>query len=630
MTRSDYPKLLEVLSIPHTADDIKRLPEKLDTLKEKCQQELPLLPVQRRKVNIDPASQPTRPNVSPEQPFESWQYWYTPAMLFQDILSSQLASTKMHFGMAEYVDSPTEVWHCRAWGSSIRTVSGQFVSTSAGDFLFPSDFVEFEPIQIANFEIPVSIARITFVGLDRRSNSHTHGKVVLTLQPVVYVSDLIEHIPATRVCHPSSLVLIEEELLELPASAIQHRVQCHLDRKQEAPGRPIKHVVNLQRRDVRSPSKLHTLRAELELEQYGRESLISLSSEIGPSLSMPFFLFIDGFGIFRNTYRSLKGFYLTPASLPYAERRREKNMFTLTLGPHGATMPDIVKSLESELQVFEKGVRIVVNGETTTVCAFTMALTGDMPQQAVNSGALSHNAKIGCRSCYCPSDKRGDLQYNVISHGRYHYDTLLTRKEGNAKSGTEQKKFWKKKGLLPNPSPLEHLFPALDLILSRSYDIPHSEWKGLGKNLQELLTSVLTPAGLSGYMSAFLHFPVPEHWGRIQNPKAHLGSWSLSEHGLAAVMTPLVLRCHSKPEWFKEQYLEMAGNILKPLLPRECLSVPPCHMITYAYACFAMAVSATGALKSYKVSELHTIVLKGREAYQRLLQATSTDCFDGM
>ena len=97
------------------------------------------------------------------------------------------------------------------------------------------------------------------------------------------------------------------------------------------------------------------LRYPLQYPQYGRASLVSLSSENGPSLSMPFF---DGFGIFRNTYRYLKGFYLTPASLPYAEHRREKNMFTLTLGPHGATMPDIVKSLESELQVFEKGVRM--------------------------------------------------------------------------------------------------------------------------------------------------------------------------------------------------------------------------------------------------------------------------------
>jgi hypothetical protein len=44
----------------------------------------------------------------------------------------------------------------------------------------------------------------------------------------------------------------------------------------------------------------------------------------------------------------------------------------------------------------------------------------------------------------------------------------------------------------------------------------------------------------------------------------------------------------------------------------------------------AVAVSATGALKSCKVSELHDIVLKGREAYQRLIQATSTDYFDGI
>ena len=61
----------------------------------------------------------------------------------------------------------------------------------------------------------------------------------------------------------------------------------------------------------------------------GRDLLVD-----GPSLSMLFLLFIDGFGIFRNIYPSLKGFYLTPASLPYAERRKESNMFTLTLGPH--------------------------------------------------------------------------------------------------------------------------------------------------------------------------------------------------------------------------------------------------------------------------------------------------------
>jgi hypothetical protein len=99
--------------------------------------------------------------------------------------------------------------------------------------------------------------------------------------------------------------------------------------------------------------------------------------------------------IFRNNYRSLKDFYLTPANLPSSERRKEDNNFTLTLGPHGATMTDITKSLKLGLQVFEKGVKILVNGIPTTVCAFTMAFTGDMPQQAANSGACRTMRRLG-------------------------------------------------------------------------------------------------------------------------------------------------------------------------------------------------------------------------------------------
>ncbi|KAN0083034.1 hypothetical protein V8E54_002122 [Elaphomyces granulatus] len=207
---------------------------------------------------------------------------------------------------------------------------------------------------------------------------------------------------------------------------------------------------------MRSTLKLHTLRAELELEHYGRQHLYSNCVLMAERLT-----------IFRNNYRSLKDFYLTPANLPSSERRKEDNNFTLTLGPHGATMTDITKSLKLGLQVFEKGVKILVNGIPTTVCAFTMAFTGDMPQQAANSGTLSHNAKIGCRTCYCPRNKKWNLLYGLISHGRYHHDTLLKRQKGNTiRQKSEREKFWKANGLLPDPSPLEDLCPALDLILS--------------------------------------------------------------------------------------------------------------------------------------------------------------------
>jgi hypothetical protein len=51
---------------------------------------------------------------------------------------------------------------------------GLFVSTSTGDILFPSEFKEFEPFQVANLKIPVKPGGIAFIGIDKRSNSHMH------------------------------------------------------------------------------------------------------------------------------------------------------------------------------------------------------------------------------------------------------------------------------------------------------------------------------------------------------------------------------------------------------------------------------------------------------------------------
>jgi hypothetical protein len=624
VSRDDFAGLREVLALPHTEEDVKRIPEKLDTLIDRLNRQLPLLPLSKKDIPVDTDVQPSRQNVPSSDPFHSSIYWYPPAMLFRNILSSELAD-RMHFGMAEYVDQPTELWHTRAWGSSIRAVSGQFASTSAGHVIFPSDFVSFESRQLATANISVKYGRITFIGIDKRTTSSTVGQIVLTLQPVVRVTDLAHCLENNDISGLSLWILIEDQQLELLVSAVQQPVSFSLSREAKAPISPysIQHVFNMQQLAVRSTLKLHTLRAELELEKYGRAHFESyMASESDRSLSVPIQLFIDGFGVFRNTYRSLKGFYLTPACLPYSERRRERSIFTLTLGPHGADMTDIVKCFEAEIQDLEKGLRMKINGVETMVNVFIMALTGDMPQQAINSGFLSHNAKFGCRTCYCPEDKRGDLAYDVISNGRYHHQSLLIRENGNSKPTlAQQKVVWKENGFAPKPSPLEALAPALDLILSRTYDIPHSEWKGLGKNLHKLLLdSILTPSGVSGYTSAFLHFPVPAHWPRIQNPKTHFRSWSLSEHGRAIIVTPLILRCHAKLDWFKPPYLSSAGIVLSSLSVDRALSAQ--DLIVHAYACYAIAVSAVSTPTYMSSDELRLTVLKGREAYQKLIEAS--------
>lgn len=66
----------------------------------------------------------------------------------------------------------------------------------------------------------------------------------------------------------------------------------------------------------------------------------------------------------------------------------------------------------------------------TTANSLAMQYVGDMVQQQWNAGFLGARAKLGCRSCFISdSDGRGDLEYDIVDYGRYHYQTLALRKE---------------------------------------------------------------------------------------------------------------------------------------------------------------------------------------------------------
>ena len=617
LSRSNYKKLLEVLRYA-TPDELASLPLKLDTLYTSFETEMPLLPVLKRKIPVHPNQQPTRRSRSS---VESFHYWYDLDALFYAILTSDLANQKMHFGMAEYVDEATELWHQNCWGSSIRTVSGDFAYDSQNNVLFPGDFVQFPLIHSSDHNCPIEFGRIIFIGRDRRSSSSMRDMVVLKVQAVVQ-SDTV--LPRIQI----SFVLLEDIVLEIPVNLINCRVKMHMGytvsytASQMRGSQQIDWVFNKKLGRQRTVIHTHPLRAELEVEQYGREYLCSLAQSADECRSCPILLFIDGFGVHRNNYRSLKAFYATPASLPYTERRKLSNTFTLTLGPHGASMDDTVSSFESQLRGLERGVVFKVNHQNVLMNVFVLAYTGDMPQQAANSGFLSHQGHIGCRICYCPGDQRHDLDYDVIENGRFHYDVQQKRQEGDAiEQITARKRFWKSNGLLPEPSVLEHLTPALDLVLSRSCDIPHSEWKGLSRILQDLLFDViLTPRGRTGYESAFRTFIYPSSWPCIQNPESHRGSWSLTENGLALILTSLVLRCNATESWFEPTYLEQAERTLD-FLHLDNPTISGYHLVIHGYAVFAATVSAVSAFSYQSSSSLHTAVLRGRKVFQQLVQA---------
>jgi hypothetical protein len=628
ISRSGYKSLLEVLALFQNLDQIKALPQKLDTAKRHLHKLLPLLRIHNRQIAVSPEAQPTKPSKDAAAPFVTQQYWYDIQELCYTILGSNLAA-KMHFGMAEYVDKPFELWHYRAWGSSIRAASGEYAYAFNGATLFPGDCVRFNALHLSSHQIPVTYGRIVFVGHDNRQLSPTKDLTVLTLQPIIGPDTFSAHFTKHR-CSDLSMILLEDQLLELPASSIQAHVNIQIcyEHTSTCPNSSciVHSVFNTENQQMRSTKWLHPLRAELEIRHYSRKYLMTLSSANRKCRAMPILFFIDGFGIHRNMYRSLKGMYVTPAGLPYAERRKIGNNFTLTLGPHGASFNDVISSFQRDFQSLEKANELKVNGEATTVMMFVLAYTGDMPQQAANGGFLSHRGIIGCRTCYCPQENRGNLSYDIVSNGRYYYETLGKRKEGNGRpTAKERETFWKERGLLSEPSPLQTLTPALDLILSLPYDIPHSEWKGVGGLLHDLLfDGILAPRGQSAYTLAFQHFVNPVGWPHIQSPSTHRGSWSLSEVSRAMILTPLTLRCNAKALWFKSAFLREVQRTLSFLQPTDNGHLLPHDLVIHAYAILASLVSEIGICSSQSTTtSTRSTVLRGREVLQGLIQAVA-------
>ena len=164
------------------------------------------------------------------------------------------------------------------------------------------------------------------------------------------------------------------------------------------------------------------------MREFSRQTLVSrfFSPQV-PKLSVPLLTFIDGFGLYRNMYRCLMGMYLMIAAFSSRERYRRTNVFPLTLGPHGSNFPDVIEALGGMMQQLDRGLTLSINGLETFVCVFTMAYTGDMPQQQENSGFLSQNATFGCQFYEVSAGERSNLQFDILGQGCFHHEVLRQR-----------------------------------------------------------------------------------------------------------------------------------------------------------------------------------------------------------
>lgn len=97
------------------------------------------------------------------------------------------------------------------------------------------------------------------------------------------------------------------------------------------------------------------IRGELEILQYGRAGLLRTFYSNTAVVSLPLITFIDSFGLYRNMYRSLIGFYIILAGLSFYERTRRTNVLALTLGPYGSNMDAVVRAIGLLLRQLDDG-----------------------------------------------------------------------------------------------------------------------------------------------------------------------------------------------------------------------------------------------------------------------------------
>jgi hypothetical protein len=333
--------------------------------------------------------------------------------------------------------------------------------------------------------------------------------------------------------------------------------------------------------------------------------------------------FIDGFGLYRNSYRSLMGIYLIPAALSFQERARRANVFPLALGPHGSNFADVISAMKARLAALDRGLETQINGEPILLCVSTLAYLGDMPQQQKNSSMKTQRAILGCRFCFITTKQRGDLSYDTFLCGRYHFQTIEMRKDMEAKKTKSAKEKYARKWGLDTAHPaLVDISPALDIILSRPSDPAHSEYQGLSRIMHNLLLdTILIKAAGREYAAKLRCFPFPPSWPRVQGPLHHLKSHRLSEHARWSIVVPLILRL-----WLRERHVQpYLLAILNKRVHDGLSSLEPVDQIV---ECFAAAATSNCILMGDSISpedraSLDAIITDHRLKLQALLQFAS-------
>lgn len=541
LSHQQYAAFREVVTIA-TMESISSLPESLATLKRRVRRNMPLMKLRGDNVAVQLDKIPPK-SVSPQTGYRFEIREYINLWLANTHLTSA-----MYFGMGVIPDGidRKEFYHGDAWLSSVRTTSGEFAWLKDDDKpLFPSDCVSY----ISPNDPTPKFLRIHGVGyIGSSAKQRTIGVIAKRLLPVNRLPEpwvgqwdylLSEHISRKTdfstfnyaVSHLPELILMDDDRLVFRVADLQRRESVHFldcgdvqalqsSLLPTSPTHCVRYIAYTHQKSqprIRGIHQRHRLPAETELQHLGREHIIREFVGEG-RISVPFTIFMDGFGLYRNAYHSLQGVYIQPANLDESARFTLQNMWVLMLGVFGGNDQDIASCLATENSLGAGGYQckaLFRRHEATQevqFAAFPICITGDMPQQNHNAGIMSPAANANCRYCY--SSTRADMRMDITLHRRYYqpHCQFVANIQNDNQTKTKRDVALAKYGINQDGEIFKITFPILDPFSCFPVDPMHCELR-LAKYFHEVLvTDYLSKAGLSAYTTAWQMINVPYGW----------------------------------------------------------------------------------------------------------------------
>ncbi|EKD15693.1 hypothetical protein MBM_06321 [Drepanopeziza brunnea f. sp. 'multigermtubi' MB_m1] len=460
-----YKALLEAFKVVSDIKQLSNLLAIVKTLVKQVEAQLPLLAIRKKKVALTlekllTLSAIDRLDLGRSLAY-SWMYWFDLICLMVKILETPAIVKAMHFGFAEFVDEATEYWHSMSWAA----------------------------------------LRAALEAWSRKYLDCSMVQPLLEIDELILIEDAINWVLETDIIE----VLHDFQVDYTFATGISFVQPLPYSFKR------IRRIVNRVTKKIRSIVLSNPIRAELEFKAYGRDWFENSSLD---TLSIPIFCFIDGFGLYRNMYRSLIAVYLIIASLLREERANRANILLLTLCSYGSDFGSAITNISSML-LLDKGITV----------------------------------------------SRGDLMYDVVFNGKYYHYFIQLRKHGEGLGKTAYTKHCTEFGLDEELTLLVTMTFALDLVRTRLADPAYFEFGGQAKQAQLLLIeAILTLEAAKLYAAELRIFPFPKGWGRLQSLIKHLKSWRMGEAGRSIIITTLLLRCWLKIEFESEDDEEVPAE----------------------------------------------------------------------